>query len=156
MKSQLLTTLSIVGVLGTATTAMAANTDVLASLDSPEIGSATEVLLPATSSTTEPIVSDPTATPAPTDPSATPAPSPSSGSTTPSGGTGNSGSGQAPSGGTAPAAQPAQAQVVNGTSGGSGSRVAPAAGVPGATTYNDDDEDHEDGDHEEEHEEDDD
>lgn len=151
MKSQLLTTLSIVGVLGTATTAMAANTDVLASLDSPEIGSATEVLLPATSSSTEPGATDPTATPAPTDPSATPAPSPSTSSST------TSGNGQAPSGGTAPVAQPATAPVVNGTSGGSGSRVAPSAAVPGATTYNDDDdEDHEDEEHEEEHEEDDD
>lgn len=153
MKSQLVTALTVVGVLGTATTAMAANTDVLALLDSPDIASATDALLPDPNATTDPAtVSDPSATPAPTDPSATPAPAP----VDPDGsvpvqqqaGTTQHNSGSAP----APAVQPVAA-VVNGTTGGSGSRVAPAAGV--VTSEHDDDHDedydedhdeHEDGD----------
>ena len=41
-----MTALSIVGVLGTATTAMAVNTDALANLDPSVIGTATDTLLP--------------------------------------------------------------------------------------------------------------
>lgn len=147
MKSQLVTTLSIVGVLGTATTAMAINTDTLANIDPSAIGTATDTLLTDPNATTLP-ADAPTATPAPTDPSATPAPSDPT--TTP--GT----TAQTP-GQPAPAAQNPQAQVVNGTTGGSGTRV--AGSVPATTNYDDDehddddeheDEDHEDDDHEEE------
>lgn len=149
MKSQLVTTLSIVGVLGTATTAMAINTDTLANIDPSAIGTATDTLLTDPNATTLP-ADAPTATPAPTDPSATPAPSDPS---TTSGTTA-----QTP-GQPAPAVQNPQAQVVNGTTGGSGTRV--AGSVPASTNYEDDDEhedeDHEDDDHEDdEHEEEDD
>jgi hypothetical protein len=133
MKSQLMTALSIVGVLGTATTAMAVNTDALSNLDPSAIGNATDTLLPGTQSTSDPAgVTDPavpSATPAPSDPSVTadPVATPEarrteanekrSNTVTPA---------QAPA-----VVQPAQVVTVNGTSGGSGSRVepVPASGV---------------------------
>lgn len=142
MKSQLLTTLSIVGVLGTATTAMAVNTDVLASLDPSAIGTATDTLLPAPASTELPA---PTATPAPADPSAAPV-DPSAPAQP---GTSNPGG----SSGSVPVVQNPQTAIVNGTSGGSGSRVDPATGA--TVNYEDDDHD-EDEDHDEDHEEEDD
>jgi hypothetical protein len=139
MKSQLMTALSIVGVLGTATTAMAVNTDALASLDSGAIDTATDTLLPDSPATDQPI---PTATPAPLDPSAAPVDP----TTAPqSGGTSQGGSSQTVNSGSAPVVQPAQATVVNGTSGGSGSRVDPATGAT-VPNYEDDD-DHDDDDH---------
>ena len=49
MKSQLLTVLIVVGVLGTASAAMAINTDTLLKIDSGDIGRATEVLVPVVS-----------------------------------------------------------------------------------------------------------
>ena len=147
MKSQLMTALSIVGVLGTATTAMAVNTDALATLDPGAIGTATDTLLPGTSVPVDPAA--PVATPAPADPNATPAPvdpaAPQTGGTT-TGGTS----------GTPATVQNPQAAPVNGTSGGSGSRVDPTTGA--VVNYEDDeDDDHdEDGEHEDEHEEEDD
>jgi len=47
MKSQLITILSVVGVLGTAGAAMAINSDALSSVPSGSIGGATQVLVPA-------------------------------------------------------------------------------------------------------------
>ena len=139
MKSQLMTALSIVGVLGTATTAMAVNTDALATLDPGAIGTATDTLLPGTAVPVDPAA--PVATPAPADPNATPAPvdpaAPQAGGTS----------------GTPSTAQNPQTAPVNGTSGGSGSRVDPATGA--VVNYEDDDHD-EDGEHEDEHEEEDD
>ena len=143
MKSQLMTALSIVGVLGTATTAMAVNTDALATLDPGAIGTATDTLLPGTAVPVDPAA--PVATPAPADPNATPAPvdpaAPQAGGTT-TGGTS----------GTPSTAQNPQTAPVNGTSGGSGSRVDPATGA--VVNYEDDDHDeddeHEDDEHEEE------
>ena len=136
MKSQLMTALSIVGVLGTATTAMAVNTDALANLDPSAIGTATDTLLPDSTPPADPAA--PAATPAPTetapvaDPSAQPGPGATSGGTTP--------------GGTA--VQNPQAAPVNGTTGGSGSRVNPATGA----VEHDDDDDHDDDEGHEEHE----
>ncbi len=134
MKSQLLTALSVVGVLGTATTAMAANTDTLALQASPDLNSATEVLLPATTTTIAP-TADPTATPTPTEtmpPTAEPAPAPVV---------------QAPTTQLGTTVQnPEPAPVVNATTGGSGSRVEPVSNsVP--VSYDD----HDDDDHDEEH-----
>lgn len=145
MKSQLMTALSIVGVLGTATTAMAVNTDALANLDPSAIGTATDTLLPDSTPPADPAA--PEATPAPTEtaPPADPSAQPSPGAT--SGGTSSGGT---PHGG--PAVQNPQAAPVNGTTGGSGSRVNPATG---AVEHDDDDHDH-DEDHEEHEEEDDD
>ena len=139
MKSQLMTALSIVGVLGTATTAMAVNTDALATLDPGAIGTATDTLLPGTAVPVDPAA--PVATPAPADPNATPAPvdpaAPQTGGTS----------------GTPSTVQNPPTAPVNGTSGGSGSRVDPATGA--VVNYEDDDHD-EDGEHEDEHEEEDD
>ncbi|MDH6423486.1 hypothetical protein M2120_001225 [Aurantimicrobium minutum] len=134
MKSQLMTALSIVGVLGTATTAMAVNTDALSNLDPSAIGNATDTLLPDPLATTDPAqVTDPnapTATPAPVDPSATPAVP--------------AVPGQAPA---VPAVPSVEAAQVHGTSGGSGTRVATANGV--APAHHEEDHDDE-GEHEEE------
>ncbi len=147
MKSQLMTALSIVGVLGTATTAMAVNTDALANFDPGAIGTATDTLLPGT-----PVPADPTApiaTPAPTEPSTTPSPvdpaAPQSGVTTPGGTSGSS-----------PVVQNPQAAPVNGTTGGSGSRVEPASGAVVNYDEEDDHDEDEAEDHEEDHEEEDD
>jgi hypothetical protein len=146
MKSQLMTALSIVGVLGTATTAMAVNTDALATLDPGAIGTATDTLLPGTAVPVDPAA--PVATPAPADPSATATPVDP---TTPQ--TGGTAGGTA---GIPSTVQNPQTAPVNGTSGGSGSRVNPATGA--VVNYQDDeDDDHdEDGEHEDEHEEEDD
>jgi hypothetical protein len=159
MKSQLMTALSIVGVLGTATTAMAVNTDALATLDPGAIGTATDTLLPGTAAPVDPAA--PVATPAPADPNASPTPTTSSAPQTGGNVSGsnprtNSGSAPAAQEPQAPAVQQPQAAPVNGTSGGSGSRVDPATGA--VVNYEDDeDEDHdEDGEHEDEHEEEDD
>lgn len=142
MKSQLLTALSVVGVLGTATTAMAVNTDTLASIDPGVIGEATDVLIPATDpSAVAPV---PTATPAPADESAaptTPAPqdvSVSSGTST------SSNPGQANPGVTevvAPA--PAPVAPVDAVTGGSGSRVTSPTDEHDDDYEEDHDEDHE-------------
>lgn len=150
MKSQLMTALSIVGVLGTATTAMAVNTDVLANVDQITTGTATDTLLPDPAGSNAPASLDaPTATPAPsasTDPSVTPA---TPGTTAP-GGTSTT---TVNEGGQAPAVQTPASPVVNGTTGGSGSRVSPAANTSSYVEDEDHDEDHED---EDEHEEEDD
>lgn len=155
MKSQLMTALSIVGVLGTATTAMAVNTDALANFDPGAIGTATDTLLPGTPVPADPTV--PIATPAPTEPSTTPTPvdptaptpvdpsAPQSGVTTPGGTSGSS-----------PVVQNPQAAPVNGTTGGSGSRVEPASGAVVNDDEEDDHDEDEDEDHEEDHEEEDD
>jgi hypothetical protein len=141
MKSQLMTALSIVGVLGTATTAMAVNTDVLASLDAETIGTATDTLLPNPSVENVPAPGAVPANPAaPVDPAAPALP----------GGTVVGGTVPAPAvqGGTpvqAPAVQSPQAAVVDGISGGSGSRE-----------YEEDDEDGDDEDEDENEDEDDD
>jgi hypothetical protein len=128
MKSQLMTALSIVGVLGTATTAMAVNTDVLANVDQVTTGTATDTLLPDPADSNAPASLDaPTATPAPsisTDSSGTPAPTTPNGSS--SNTVNNSGTGQSNTSNQAPVAQTPANPVVNGTTGGSGSRVAPA------------------------------
>lgn len=156
MKSQLMTALSIVGVLGTATTAMAVNTDVLANVDQVTAGTATDTLLPDPAGTSAPASGDvPTATPAPVStPEGSPATTPP-GSTAPGAPSSNTGSSPAQ----APAAQTPASPVVHGTSGGSGSRVAPAGTTSVTSPSSDHDEDeHEDHEeeHEEEHEEDDD
>ena len=147
MKSQLMTALSIVGVLGTATTAMAVNTDALANFDPGAIGTATDTLLPGTPVPADPAA--PIATPAPTEPSNTPSPvdpaAPQSGVTTPGGTSGSS-----------PVVQNPQAAPVNGTTGGSGSRVEPASGAVVNDDEEDDHDEDEDEDHEEDHEEEDD
>lgn len=70
MKSQLLTALIVVGVLGTASAAMAINTDTLSKIDSGAIGRATEVLVPVvsggvTSTPSAPGTSTPTTSPSP-------------------------------------------------------------------------------------------
>ena len=144
MKSQLMTALSIVGVLGTATTAMAVNTDALSNLDPSAIGNATDTLLPGTQSTTDPAQltdpASPSATPAPTDPSAPPE-------------TGEQGRrvnaatpavpavpGQSPAIPAEPSVQSSQAQV-HGTSGGSGTRVAPAPANGVTPAHQEDDHD---------------
>ncbi len=153
MKSQLMTALSIVGVLGTATTAMAVNTDALATLDPGAIGTATDTLLPGTAVPVDPAA--PVATPAPADPSAAPTPvgntNPQTGGTT-TGVTTTGGNTTGGTSGTPTAVQNPQIAPVNGTSGGSGSRVDPATGA--VVNYEDDDHDeddeHEDDEHEEE------
>lgn len=147
MKSQFMTALSIAGVLGTATTAMAVNTDALSNLDPSNIGNATDTLLPDPMATTDPAQftdqSTPTATPAPTDPSAAPVPVQTEqvrrvNAATPAE------PGQAPA---VPAAPSVQLAPVNGTTGGSGSRV---------ESSHDDDDDHEEHDDDDDHEEEDD
>ena len=156
MKSQLMTALSIVGVLGTATTAMAVNTDALSNLDPSAIGSAADTLLPGTASTPDPAgTADPTE---PAEPTATPAPSEdadeadeSEPSSTPENKRRSNAvvpvSGQPAQ---APAVnQPAQ-QVVNGTTGGSGSRVEPVPATGVAPVHHEDDHDGEVGEHESE------
>ena len=150
MKSQLMTALSIVGVLGTATTAMAVNTDALSNLDPSAIGNATDTLLPDPLATTDPAqVTDPnapTATPAPVDPSATPAPTHTEEARRANAATPAVPAvpGQAPA---VPAVPSVEAAQVHGTSGGSGTRVAPANGV--APAHHEEDHDDE-GEHEEE------
>lgn len=62
MKTQLLTALSIAGVLGTSTAALAANTEIFSGPADTNIGNAADVLLPVTDSTANPQG----ATPAPT------------------------------------------------------------------------------------------
>ena len=133
MKSQLVTALSIVGVLGTATAAMAVNTDVLANVDQVTTGTATDTLLPDPTGSNAPAALDaPTATPAPsTDSSGTPAPS------TPNGSSSNAAVAQTPAN-----------SVVNGTTGGSGARVAPA---PNTVPYVENEDHNEDAEHETEH-----
>jgi hypothetical protein len=128
MKSQLMTVVSIVGVLGTATTAMAVNTDALSALDPGAIGAATDTLLPDPT----PTLLSPTATPAPSDPVITPVVP-----TVPE--VGGSSSGNRTTDGNdsadiavapatvpdpvpAPAVQNPQAPVVDGSTGGSGGR----------------------------------
>jgi hypothetical protein len=114
---------------------MAVNTDALGNIDPSAIGTATDTLLPQPSATGNP-VNVPVATPAPTDPSTSAAPSdPNAAPVT----TGQAPAGQLPAG-QAPVAQTPQNSVVNGTSGGSGTRVS------GSTNYDDDDEyeDHDD------------
>lgn len=143
-----MTALSIVGVLGAATTAMAVNTDALGNIDPSAIGTATDTLLPDPNATANP-ASVPVATPAPADPTASTAPADPN---TAPGTTGQTPTGQAPAG-KAPVVQTPQAAVVNGTSGGSGTRVSGTA--PASTNYEDDDE-HEDEDEGEGHGEDDD
>lgn len=153
MKSQLMTALSIVGVLGTATTAMAVNTDALSNLDPSAIGNATDTLLPDPLATTDPAQgtdpSTPTATPAPVDPSATPEPG-----HTEEARRGNAAipavpavPGQSPA---IPAVPSVQSTQVHGTSGGSGSRVEPVPANGVAPAHHEDDHDSEGEEHESE------
>lgn len=150
MKSQLMTALSIVGVLGTATTAMAVNTDVLANVDQVTAGTATDTLLPDPAGTSAPASGDvPTATPAPSeqsdDEAMETAERESSSETETHSSSGQSRpAGQTPA--NAPAVQTPASPVVNGTTGGSGSRVAPAVNTPTVTHVEDHDEDGEHGD----------
>ena len=140
-----MTALSIVGVLGTATTAMAVNTDALSNLDPSAIGNATDTLLPDPLVTTDPAQvtdqSTPEATPAPSDPSAAPVPVQTeqirrANAATPA---------LPAEPGQAPAAAPGlQSAPVNGTTGGSGTRV------ESSHDEHDDDDDHEEDEHEEE------
>ena len=150
MKSQLVTALSIVGVLGTATAAMAVNTDVLANVDQVTTGTATDTLLPDPTGSNAPASLDaPTATPAPstsTDSSGIPAPTAPNGSS--SNAANNSGTGQSNSSNPAPVAQTPANSVVNGTTGGSGARVAPA---PNTVPYVENEDHNEDAEHETEH-----
>jgi hypothetical protein len=67
MKSQLITVLSIIGVLGTAGTAVAVNSNAFSAVDQGSLGGATEVLTPASSDTLLEPSSTPTASPSPSD-----------------------------------------------------------------------------------------
>lgn len=70
MKSQLLSVLTVVGVLGTATAALAVNTDTLGNVDAGATDASTQAPLETTSADVQP-VSAPEAVPAsPTDPAA--------------------------------------------------------------------------------------
>ena len=146
MKSQLMTALSIVGVLGTATTAMAVNTDALSNLDPSAIGNATDTLLPDPLATTDPAqVTDPnapTATPAPSDPSSTPAPSHTEEARRANAATPAVPAvpGQSPA---IPAVPSVESAQVHGTSGGSGTRVAPAPANGVVPAHHEEDHDNE-------------
>lgn len=140
MKSQLLTALSVVGVLGTATTAVAVNTDTLASIDTGVIGEATDVLIP----TTEPsaVAPVPTATPAPADEStATTTPAPQDGSV--SSGTSTSSNPSQANPGVTEVVAPAPVAPVDAVTGGSGSRVTSPTEEHDDDYEEDHDEDHE-------------
>ena len=143
MKSQLMTALSIVGVLGTATTAMAVNTDALSNLDPSAIGNATDTLLPDPLATTDPAQvtdpSSPTATPAPVGPSATPEPAHTEDA--------RRGNAATPA---VPAVPSVESAQVHGTSGGSGSRVAPVPANGVVPAHQEEDHDNENGEHESE------
>lgn len=148
MKSQFVTALTVAGVLGTAGTAMAANTDVLTLVaETPSIGDATQVLLPTPSASS---TAAPAATPTP-DPSATQAPGtietaqpvsgqPAGNSTQTYSGTSAGQTNSAPQA----AANANASSVVNGTTGGSGNRVAVTpTKVKNVESHDDDDENEE-------------
>ena len=139
MATQFVTVLSVIGVLGTAGTAMAANTDVLATIDStPALGQATESILPvgngAAAQTATPAPTAETTT-APIGGASTTPDVPGAANNAPASASRESKSYQAPAAAPAqsgaqapaqPAAQSPAASSVNGTTGGSGARVASA------------------------------